>query len=137
MYRILVGLDTNVERAQAQARMVASLPAASTDVTAILTHVFQDNPEGASIQQLDSVRRAIDFLEDHDVEYEYYETSGEPATELVEAAAELDADMICLSGRKRTPTGKVLFGSVTQAVILSSERPVTTVSPSSSESGDR
>ncbi|USZ71957.1 universal stress protein [Natronosalvus halobius] len=137
MYRILVGLDTNVERAQTQARMIASLPAASTDVTAILTHVFQDNPEGASIQQLDSVRRAIDVLEDHDVEYEYYETSGEPASELIEAAAELEADMICLSGRKRTPTGKVLFGSVTQAVILSSERPVTTVSPSSSAENDR
>ncbi|MFC7231140.1 universal stress protein [Saliphagus sp. GCM10025308] len=137
MYRILVGLDTNVERAQAQARMIASLPAASTDVTAILTHVFQENPEGASIQQLDSVRRAIDVLEDHDVEYEYFESSGDPASELVEAAADLEADMICLSGRKRTPTGKVLFGSVTQAVILSSERPVTTVSPSSAAVSDQ
>jgi nucleotide-binding universal stress UspA family protein len=41
--------------------------------------------------------------------------------------------MICVAGRKRTPTGKVLFGSVTQAVILDTERPVLVCS---AKSGD-
>jgi len=43
---------------------------------------------------------------------------------IVEAAQEHDVDVIFLAGRKRSPAGKVLFGSVTQGVALSTERPV-------------
>ncbi|WP_049927868.1 universal stress protein [Halopiger goleimassiliensis] len=129
MYRILVGLDTSTDRARAQASTITSLPAASDEITAILAHVFQENPEGKPVQQLETVRRVAASLEDHGVDYEYYETSGDPAPELIRAADETGADMICLSGRRRTPTGKVIFGSVTQSVILSSELPVVTVSP--------
>ncbi len=129
MFRILLGIDTDEDRAAAQAELVTSLPAAREEVTAVVTHVFQDNPEGASVQQLASVREAVGILEDAGVDYQYHEASGQPASEIIAAADEVDADMICVSGRKRTPTGKVVFGSVTQAVILGTERPVTTVRP--------
>lgn len=129
MYRVLMALDTDESRALAQASMVESLPAATDEVSAVLTHVFQDNPEGRSVQQLTGVRHAANALDDRGIDYEYYETSGDPASELIEVADELDADLLCLSGRKRTPTGKVLFGSVTQSVILGTDRPVVTVSP--------
>lgn len=130
MFRILLGIDTDEDRAATQAELVTSLPAATEEVTAVVTHVFQDNPEGASIQQLAAVRRAVDILEDAGVDYRHHEASGEPASEIIAAADEIDADMICVSGRKRTPTGKVVFGSVTQEVILGTDRPVTTVRPS-------
>lgn len=130
MFRILLGIDTDEDRAAAQANLVASLPAASEEVTAVVTHVFQDNPEGASVQQLTPVRKAVGILEDAGIDYEYHEASGQPATELIAAAADVNADMVCVSGRKRSPTGKVVFGSVTQAVILGTDRPVTTVRPS-------
>ncbi|TYL37728.1 universal stress protein [Natronococcus pandeyae] len=129
MYRVLVALDTDKDRALAQASMIESLPAATEEVSAILAHVFQDNPEGQSIPQLDGVRHVADAFDESGVDYEYYETSGEPASELIAAADEHDVDLICLSGRKRTPTGKVIFGSVTQSVILGTDRPVVTVSP--------
>lgn len=129
MYRILVGVETDEDRAMAQASMIESLPGASDEITAVLMHVFQDNPEGRSIPQLDGVRHAAAAFDESGIDYEYYEASGEPAPELIAAADELDADMLCLSGRKRSPTGKVVFGSVTQSVILGTDRPVVTVSP--------
>ncbi|SDQ22386.1 universal stress protein [Natronobacterium texcoconense] len=129
MYRILVALDTDIDRATAQASTLESLPAASEGITTILAHVFQENPEGRSVHDLESVRHVASAFDEAGIDYEYYEASGEPAPELVAAAEATDADMICLSGRKRTPTGKVLFGSVTQSVILSTDMPVVTVSP--------
>ncbi|ELY57288.1 UspA domain-containing protein [Natronococcus amylolyticus DSM 10524] len=129
MYRVLVALDTDEHRALAQASTIESLPTAAEKVSATLVHVFQENPEGESIPQLKGVRNAADTFDESGVDYEYYETSGDPASEIIAAADELDVDLICLSGRKRTPTGKVLFGSVTQSVIFGTDRPVITVSP--------
>lgn len=52
---------------------------------------------------------------------------GDPAQELIAYAADNDAEYIVVSGRKRTPVGKALFGSVTQSILLSADRPVVTV----------
>lgn len=49
---------------------------------------------------------------------------GEPAEEIVSEADRLDARYVVVGGRKRSPAGKVLFGSTTQAVLLSADRPV-------------
>jgi nucleotide-binding universal stress UspA family protein len=129
MYRVLVALDTDRERALAQADAVASLPGATEEVAAVLLHVFQDNPEGQSAPRLDGVRHAAAVLDEHDIDYEYGETSGDPTTEILAAADDRDVDLLCLSGRRRTPAGKAIFGSVTQSVILEADRPVITVSP--------
>ncbi len=127
MYHTLVGVDDDEERAVAQANAVIELPNADGDVTAHLCHVFQDNTEGASIGQVSGVRRARERLEGAGVACEHYEASGDPATEIIAAARATDVDAICLSGRKRSPAGKVVFGSVTQEVILSADRPVLAV----------
>lgn len=129
MYRVLLGLDDEEDRALAQANAITALPAADEEVTAYLCHVFRDNPEGASVNQLSAVRRARERLESADVTYRHCEASGDPAPELLAAAEEVDADAICLSGRKRTPTSKAVFGSVTQEVMLASDRPVFAVPP--------
>lgn len=127
MYRVLLGIDDDEDRALAQADAVADMPAADEEVTAHICHVFEENPEGASVGQIGSVRRAGERLEAAGVDYEHHEASGDPSPELLAAARDLDADAICLSGRRRSPTGKAVFGSVTQEVILESDRPVITV----------
>ncbi len=128
MYDVLVGIDNaDDNRAVAQADAIAGLPTAADEVTAHLCHVFQDNPEGASVNQLSAVRRARERLAEAGVNCVHYEASGDPADELIAAAESIDADAICVSGRKRSPTGKAVFGSVTQDVILGSDRPVITV----------
>jgi len=52
---------------------------------------------------------------------------GEPVTEIVDLAGEEEARYIVVGGRRRTPVGKAVFGSVTQAVLLNAGRPVVTV----------
>lgn len=52
---------------------------------------------------------------------------GDPATEIVKVAETVDARFVVVGGRKRSPTGKAVFGSVSQSVILNSDRPVVTI----------
>lgn len=49
---------------------------------------------------------------------------GDPADEVVEYAHEKGARYVVVAGRKRSPVGKALFGSVVQSVLLSAECPV-------------
>jgi nucleotide-binding universal stress UspA family protein len=46
---------------------------------------------------------------------------------VVDIAEGYEADMIIVGGRKRSPAGKAVFGSVAQAVMLSAPGPVTFV----------
>lgn len=134
MYDVLVGIDNADDgRATAQGDAIADLPAQEDEVTAHLCHVFEDNPEAASVHQIAAVRRARETLVDADVECVHYEASGDPGDELLAAATDIDADAICVSGRKRRPSAKAVFGSVTQDVILGSDVPVLAV-PAPSES---
>ena len=127
MYKVVVGIDTNEERALAQAKAIADLPA-QKEVHAILLHDFIDNPSGASAPQVAAVRRAKERLETAGIEVSLEESSGDPAAAIIDLAEELDANLICVAGRERSPTGKALFGSVTQSVFLGTERPVLTCS---------
>jgi nucleotide-binding universal stress UspA family protein len=121
---VLLGIDENEQRAQTLATHVLDL--FDDDMRVHLLHDFEENPEGASVIQVGAVHRARDVFEDaaETFEIEYHEGSGSPARSLLDAAEDLDVDAICLAGRKRSPTGKLLFGSVTQEVILNTERPV-------------
>ncbi|GGN23033.1 universal stress protein [Halarchaeum nitratireducens] len=52
---------------------------------------------------------------------------GDPTEEILDDAASVGPRYIVIGGRKRSPTGKALFGSVTQSVILSADHPVVSV----------
>lgn len=55
---------------------------------------------------------------------------------LLALADQVEADRILVGGRKRSPTGKVLFGSTAQEIILNAPCPVTFVrSPSAATAG--
>ncbi|ARS90719.1 universal stress protein [Natrarchaeobaculum aegyptiacum] len=132
MYRVLAPVDTNEDRALAQADYITSLPNASEDVEAYLLFVFTEDSEDLpkefeqfkSASRISSVRRASERLEEAGVDVHVLEDSGDTESDIIDEAEEYDVDSIVLGGRKRSPVGKAVFGSVTQSVILSSDRPV-------------
>lgn len=140
MYRVLVPVNGDVTAARRQISAISELPDASTTVEVILYHVFEeierasDAEGGAYIEELhedrdppESVDAAEALLEEMDIGYETVIEIGDPAEMIITTATERDVDTIVMGGRKRSPIGKVLFGSVTQGVILSSDLPVTVV----------
>ncbi|AHG03767.1 stress protein [Halobacterium sp. DL1] len=132
MYRVLVPVDEDVDRAVSQAGYVTDLPAAAENVEAVLLFVFtgDDGDLPSEMQQfktadrIQSVRRARDHLQDHGVETIVRDDSGDTTDDIIQEAEEYDVDAIVLGGRKRSPAGKAIFGSVTQSVILNTDRPV-------------
>lgn len=128
MYRVLLPIDHSESRALAQANYVTSLPDASTSVEAVLLYVFTDDEDSGDIPRtvtrIRSVRRASEHLEDSGVDVTVLEDSMETVDNILRHADEHDVDALVLGGRKRSPAGKALFGSVTQSVILNTDRPV-------------
>lgn len=123
MYEYLLTIDGDEARAKAQAETVADHPATDADTHATLLHV-DSGSESTEVEELPAITLAKDRLEDADIAVDVVGIEGDPTTAILETAEGIGADRICVAGRKRTPTGKALFGSVTQGVILSTTRPV-------------
>ncbi|WP_226006853.1 universal stress protein [Natrinema salinisoli] len=148
MYRVLCPIDDDESRARAQAAAVRGFPGAATDVSVDLLHVRETGTAGdaewaaggfadeyaAEMERVTeddtlpkSVETAVNALEAGDIEWTVRQATGDPAATILAAAGEYDSDVIVVGVRNRSPVGKVLFGSVAQAVVLDSERPVTLV----------
>ena len=120
MYDIIVGVDTETERAHMQAEAITDLPG-HDEIHAILVHVF--GGEGGDIESVEAVSEARSILEEAGIEVTTEGIGGDPPVAILDAAARYNADCICVAGRKRSPTGKAVFGSVTQDVIMGADRP--------------
>jgi nucleotide-binding universal stress UspA family protein len=120
MYDIMVGIDAETNRARLQAEAIAELPGYD-EIHAILVHVFEG--EGGDIESVDAVNEARSIFEEAGIEVTLEGVTGDPPIALLDAAARHDANCLCVAGRKRSPTGKVIFGSVTQDVIMGADRP--------------
>lgn len=157
MYRILLPVDKNESRARAQAEAVLELPVVAGDLAVDIVHVHDDisttdaswaagesfsetyaEEMAETVRNTDripsSVETAVEILESNNLEYAVHERSGKPAEKILKFAAELGSDAIILGVSRRSPVGKVLFGSVVQAVILDTDRPVTVVPEHKSKS---
>lgn len=134
------------ERARAEKVGAAVADVAEpTDADVVLLHVFGEGEVDRLVEQLDfdrpndadvdavarrhtATRVLGDVLEDAGVGFEVRGETGEDAGETVVAVADdLGADLVFVSGRKRSPAGKVVFGSTAQQVLLDANAPVTFV----------
>jgi len=139
MYKVLLPIGGKVENVLAAADAVESLPNAAEDVEVVLLNVyegFEVSGEGGRVDSEDvwneenypeSVDRVEARLNDAGIATSRRREHGEPAETIVEVAADVDVDNITMTGRRQSPTGKMLFGSTTQSVMLNAGRPVTVI----------
>lgn len=142
MYRVLLPVDVDEERASKQVNTLLSLPGEREDLAVTLVHVYEaietpaDEAGSTFINDLnenleevrdipESIRVVEKRLDEAGIAYDRQERVGGASEGILEAAAETDADCILIGMRKRSPVGKALFGSVSQRVVLDSKIPVT------------
>ncbi|WP_336001705.1 universal stress protein [Halorientalis halophila] len=133
MYHVLLATE---DHPSALVETITDLPSGAEDVEVTVLNVFEEfevHDEGQSVSSEDlyeeervpdGVTEAVDALEAAGITARIRHEHGDPATVILETARDLDVDAIAVHGRKRSPVGKALFGSVTQAVLLDADRPV-------------
>lgn len=136
MYRVLLPTDSNEKRCERSVRAITDLPIDPGDIEVIILNVFEEfdvTGEGAQVSSdeffddrefPDSVEVVTERLEAAGIRFKKRREHGDPADQILAVADDIDADSIAMSGRKRSPAGKAVFGSVLQSILLSANRPV-------------
>jgi nucleotide-binding universal stress UspA family protein len=132
MYQVLVPVDDDEERALDQAKFVEELPHASDSVFVTVAHAFTGEerrlPEGEPMETtVRSVRKVVEALDEEDIEFEVVELELPPDKGIKQLSNEIDANLIAMGGKQRSPVGKMIFGSETRQVIINSDRTVAVV----------
>jgi len=89
-----------------------------------LTSAQAEEPKDMDEIRSAAAEMAEDSVSGLDVPYETVGLVGNPADEVIEYADEQDASYIVVSPRRRSRTGKMLFGSVAQSILLNASCPV-------------
>ncbi|MFC4550450.1 MULTISPECIES: universal stress protein [Halorussus] len=89
-----------------------------------ITSAQADEPKDMEQIRSAAAEMAEKSISSLSVPYETVGLVGNPADKIIQYAEEQDARYIVVSPRKRSRTGKVLFGSVAQSILLNASCPV-------------
>jgi nucleotide-binding universal stress UspA family protein len=73
------------------------------------------------------IREFAATLEEDGIDYEIRGDVGEPTERVLAAIEDVDPDFVVVGGRDRSPARQALFGSVSQEILRSVDRPVISV----------
>lgn len=131
------------ERVDALTETVTDV-AGPAGATVVLAHVFGEDEYADVREKLDieptaevtaddvaerysTVREVRSALDAAGVDVVVRGGVGDYGDRVVEIAEDVDADLVFVGGRSRSPTGKAVFGSTAQSVMLNAPCPVTFV----------
>jgi nucleotide-binding universal stress UspA family protein len=125
MTRLLVGTDGT----EASERLVEYLDGqVGADDTVVIVNSLEGGDDTSSDDIADG-EKALDVLEDGlgdgtAIERHQYIRGNAPVEDLLEAGTEHDIDEYVIGIRKRSPVGKMMFGSTAQNLLLETDLPV-------------
>lgn len=143
MRHILMPVDKSSERIDRQLDTLGNL-FDSQEITVDILHVHEkvdaqideggfdiDETMEKNLEELQglpsTVEQAANELLQKGIDVEVHQKRGDPVSTIISTSEEVNAETILVTNPERTPVGKVVFGSVTQGVILKAQRPVLVV----------
>jgi len=122
MVRLLVGTD-GVETSQSLREYLRSALGPDDGAVVVNSLVGGDGTDeddvAAGSAALEVFEGATGVVETHQ-----FVRGNEPVEDLLASATEFDADEYVIGVRKRSPVGKMVFGSTAQNLLLEADRPV-------------
>lgn len=124
MTTFLVGTDS-VSTSQTLAGYLEDRLTADDELYAVNSLYGGDDTSDGDV--VDGEKALRELAERFDAETHQFVRGNSPQEDLMQFADERDADELVIGIRKRSPTGKVIFGSTAQDLLLSSSIPVVCV----------
>ena len=122
MYHVAVGIASDDEQIPHKVDAVSELPESTDDVRVTLVHVHDGE---RPVESVPSVTEAKRRFAEADVSVDIHGAiGGDAPREVIEAMETLDADLLCIGGRRRSPAGKLQLKSGAQEILLQTDQPV-------------
>jgi nucleotide-binding universal stress UspA family protein len=121
VYHVALPIAPEDAHVEEKVAAVVGLPHATDAVRVTLVHVAESGTDVASVP---AVADALAQFDAADVAAESVRGEGRPSEALLKAAAERDADCICVAGRDRSPAGKRQLTPGSQQILLTADPPV-------------
>jgi nucleotide-binding universal stress UspA family protein len=126
----MVTFVVGTKNADTSERILEYLRSRATGDDEVYVVNSQEGGDDTSSDEIRGGTEAIDILADGlecRVDAHQFVRGNNPAEDVLAAAEEYDAGEIVIAIRRRNPTGKIIFGSTAQDILLSTERPVVAV----------
>ena len=82
-----------------------------------------------AVERTEALDRVHGLLHASDVDHDLHHLvrGKDPVRDVLDMAEEMDADLIVIGIRRRTPVGKLVLGSNSQSILLEADHPVLAV----------